>query len=121
MGVMGRQHVVAFSKRDDVSGMAAPQYLGMQGLVLCGILRKNETLEEWLERGKSSVSPTNEKRVVYGLAGISELLGISNVTALKYKRTILKDAVSQQGARYKIVVDADLAVELFNSYKNIKP
>lgn len=118
---MGRQHVVAFSKREEVSGMAAPQYLGMQGLVLCGILRKNETLEQWLERGESSVVSKNEKRVVYGLAGISELLGISNVTALKYKRTILKDAVSQQGARCKIVVDADKAVELFNSYKNIKP
>lgn len=118
---MGRQHVVAFSNREEVSGMAAPQYLGMQGLVLCGILKKNETLDEWLDKGKSSAAPTNEKRVVYGLAGISELLGISNVTASKYKRTILKDAVSQQGARYKIVVDADLALELFNSYKNIKP
>lgn len=55
----------------------------------------------------------NQKRLVYGLAGIRNLFNVSHATAFKYKEGILKDAVSQRGR--KIVVDVDLALELFNS------
>ena len=55
----------------------------------------------------------NSKRLVYGLRGIKNLFNVSHSTAQKYKDTILKDAVMQQGR--KIVVDADKALELFNA------
>lgn len=53
----------------------------------------------------------SHRRFVYGLRGIMELFGVSNVTAQRYKNGIIKDAVSQCGR--KIVVDADRALELF--------
>lgn len=49
---------------------------------------------------------------VYGLRGIQQLFGVSHKTAQEYKDGIIKDAVMQNGR--KIVVDADLALELFN-------
>ena len=55
------------------------------------------------------------KRYVYGLEGIEELFGVSHVTAQRYNATFLKQAVSQRGR--KIVVDADLAMELFKNWR----
>ena len=52
---------------------------------------------------------------VYGLRGIQQLFGVSHKTAQEYKDGIIKDAVRQNGR--KIVVDADLAIELFNKKK----
>jgi len=54
-----------------------------------------------------------ERRYVYGIKGIMELFGVSNVTAQRYKAGVIKDAVRQYGR--KIVTDADLALELFNA------
>lgn len=51
-------------------------------------------------------------RLVYGLRGIQELFGCSHRTAQYYKDNIIKEAVMQNGR--KIVVDADLALKLFN-------
>lgn len=59
-----------------------------------------------------TISETS-KRLVYGLHGIRNLFNVSHATAQRYKDTIIKDAVSQNGR--KIVVDADKALELFNS------
>lgn len=55
----------------------------------------------------------SEKVYVYGLRGIRKLFNVSHATAQRYKDTIIKDAVSQQGR--KIVTDAAKAMELFNS------
>ena len=80
------------------------------------------TVGQFLELIKSEINcqtvivPEKTKHLVYGLHGIRELLGVSNVTAFKYKETILKEAVSQYGR--KIIVDADLALELFKNRKN---
>lgn len=52
---------------------------------------------------------------IYGLAGIRELFGVSHATAQKLKNTILAPAVKQCGR--KIIVDARMAVELFNKRK----
>ncbi|HRG19199.1 MAG TPA: DUF3853 family protein [Flavobacterium lutivivi] len=57
--------------------------------------------------------PDTSKRLVYGLRGIRTLFNVSHATAYRYKETIIKDAVSQQGR--KIVVDVDKALELFNA------
>lgn|SRR5690554_4368528 len=66
---------------------------------------------------KHIVKPTtetkNERRYVYGLAGIRRLFNVSHVTAQKYKDTIIADACFQQGR--KIVVDVDKAMELFKN------
>lgn len=51
-------------------------------------------------------------RLVYGLRGIRDLFGVSHLTAQRYKDGIIKEAVMQNGR--KIVVDADLALKLFN-------
>ncbi|HOV35532.1 MAG TPA: DUF3853 family protein [Dysgonamonadaceae bacterium] len=55
------------------------------------------------------------KHYVYGIAGIRQLFGVSHVTAIRYKNTIIKDAVSQQGRI--IVTDVDKAMELFKKAK----
>ena len=55
----------------------------------------------------------NSKRLVYGLRGIKNLFNVSHATAQRYKDTIIKDAVSQNGR--KIIVDVDKALELFNA------
>ncbi len=51
------------------------------------------------------------KRYVYGLDGIRELFHCSHKQAQFYKDNVIKEAVKQNGR--KIVVDADLALELF--------
>ena len=57
-------------------------------------------------------------RLVYGLRGIRELFGVSHLTAQRYKDGIIKEAVLQNGR--KIVVDADLALKLFDERRNEK-
>lgn len=64
------------------------------------------------ERTESSKT----KRLVYGLDGICKLFNCKESRAQKLKNTIIKEAVSQDGRT--IVVDADLAIELFE--KNSK-
>lgn len=54
-------------------------------------------------------------RYVYGLGGIRRLFGVSHTTAQRYKDTIIKAAVRQNGR--KIVIEVDKALELFNQYK----
>lgn len=54
---------------------------------------------------------------VYGLRGIQQLFGVSHKTAQEYKDTFLRPAIMQNGR--KIVVDADLAMELFNKKKTL--
>ncbi|NCB69045.1 MAG: DUF3853 family protein [Bacteroidia bacterium] len=71
---------------------------------------------ELLNTGKQPEAVTiqdNSKRLVYGLRGIRGLFNCSHATAQRYKDTILKDAVSQNGR--KIIVDVDKALELFNA------
>ncbi len=58
----------------------------------------------------------SSKKYVYGLRGIRQLFKVSHVTAQRYKDTIIKEAVMQQGR--KIIVDADYAMKLFNERRN---
>ena len=50
--------------------------------------------------------------LVYGIRGIEKLFGVSHKTAQYYKDNVIREAVMQNGR--KIVVDADLALKLFN-------
>ncbi len=51
--------------------------------------------------------------VLYGLEGIMRLFGVSKSTASRYKNTILKDGVSQQG--HVVVVDTAECLRIFGS------
>ena len=69
---------------------------------------------ELLSTDKKQEVPTvqNPTTYVYGLRGIRNLFYVSHATAYRYKETIIKEAVRQNGR--KIIVDADKAMELFN-------
>lgn len=56
------------------------------------------------------------RRYVYGLKGIQDLFGVCHLTAQRYKDGFLAPACMQNGR--KIVVDVELAIELFNTYQN---
>lgn len=77
------------------------------------ILRETEALQgkEDERPGRSAGGMSTEHRLVYGLNGICELFGVSRVTAIRYKNTWLKPAVSQRGKT--IITDAGLALQLF--------
>lgn len=64
------------------------------------------------EKPVQKLEKTPEKRIVYGLKGIAEIFGCSTSTAQRIKNSgKIKKAITQVGR--KIVVDADLALELF--------
>ena len=82
---------------------------------LCDYLKSHV---DWL----SNMQPESKEdttvqpvRYVYGIRGIMRLFGVSNVTAQRYKRTIIKDAVKQNGR--VIVTDAEMAIKLFEKYR----
>lgn len=57
-----------------------------------------------------------EKRLVYGIAGIAQLFNCSMTTANRIKASgRINRAIMQNGRT--IVVDADLALELYNNNK----
>ncbi len=75
-------------------------------------------LKEALQPHYSATTPEPQKateegkRYVYGLRGIRELFGVCHATAQRYKNTFLRPAVRQNGR--KMIVDVDMAMELFN-------
>ena len=81
-----------------------------------------EVLKEVMERDDSPIVPTpavsaqvsigsDGKRYVYGIEGIARLFGCSKPTANRIKKSGKIDAAITQIGR-KIVVDADMALEL---------
>lgn len=64
------------------------------------------------------INQTPPKRYVHGVCGIKNLFNCSYPTAHKLKETIIKPAVSQQGK--VIIVDADLAIKLFQEHEQVK-
>ena len=71
----------------------------------------NDSKQELPEPAKET-----KKQYVHGLQGIKQMFGVSHATAFRYKETILKDAVLQNGR--KIIVDVEKAIELFNAKVN---
>jgi hypothetical protein len=69
------------------------------------IIRKTAKNED--NKNKKAVN----KQFVYGLEGIRKLFNVSHATAQRYKNTLLKEAISQQGR--KIIVDVEKALDLF--------
>ena len=74
-------------------------------------LRRGELCED-LKTPAHTGCKTEPKHLVYGLRGIQELFHCSHKTAQRLKDTVIQKAVCQNGR--KIVVDADMALKLFN-------
>lgn len=58
--------------------------------------------------------PKPQKRIVYGIAGIAQIFNCSMTTANRIKASGRINRAIKQNGRI-IVVDADLALELFNN------
>ena len=84
------------------------------GAMTIGDLKEllRETYSSYGDENNTYNKSHSSGRLVYGLHGIETLFGVSHKTAQMYKDTFLAPAVKQNGR--KIVVDADLAMELFN-------
>lgn len=81
-------------------------------LISCSV---EEFLDMAVEKFAQLVSGDDEapvkRRLVYGLAGLSQLLGCSISTAARIKKSgVLAPAIHQTGKI--IVVDADMALEI---------
>ncbi len=67
------------------------------------------------DKGGNDAKYNRDVRYIYGLKGICDLFKCSAPTAIKYKETVIKEAVIQNGK--KIMVDADLAIQLFKEWE----
>lgn len=68
------------------------------------------------ERAADEILKASEKKYVYGIAGIRDLFGCSESTALRIKKSgAIDEAISQRGKT--IVVDAGLALDLIKVSK----
>lgn len=85
------------------------QMTGQELLNLLKEIAVNESPNCSTNQSKETLS----KRYVYGIRGIAELFGCSISTANKIKKEgKIKSAILQYGR--KIIVDAELALELFS-------
>jgi len=67
----------------------------------------------------NSFIPIRGKNYVYGIKGIASLLGCSTSSVTRIKKSgILDKAIIQNGR--KIIVDSELALELYDNSKNNK-
>ncbi|HEY9542993.1 MULTISPECIES: DUF3853 family protein [Bacteroidales] len=65
-------------------------------------------------QGTTEHAPEQERRLVYGIAGIAQIFNCSIATANRIKKSgKINKAISQRGRL--IVVDANKALELFNN------
>ena len=73
-----------------------------------------ELLESAKEAPKQAPQEVKEHRKVYGIAGIAQIFNCSMTTANRIKRSGRIDRAITQHRRI-IVVDVELALELFNN------
>lgn len=65
-------------------------------------------------QGATEHAPEQERRLVYGIAGIAQIFNCSIATANRIKKSgKINKAISRRGRL--IVVDANKALELFNN------
>ena len=88
--------------------------MNSQNLNSSAIVTVQMTVEEYLEREAQKTQqqePAKSRNLVYGLKGIQQLFDCKTTTAWRIKNSEwIKPAITQVGR--KIVVDADLALEL---------
>lgn len=71
-------------------------------------------LLETIKTTQQEATKAPEKRFVYGIAGIAQIFNCSMTTANRIKASGRIDRAIKQNGRI-IVVDADLALELYNN------
>ena len=71
-------------------------------------------LLETIKTAQQEAPKAPEKRLVYGIAGIAQIFNCSMTTANRIKASGRIDQAIKQSGRI-IVVDADLALELYNN------
>ena len=76
-------------------------------------------LNSSIEAKASERMPVIQKRTCYGIEGIAQVFGCSVPTANRIKRSGIIDAAITQLGR-KIIVDADLALQLAKEAGSIK-
>lgn len=79
-------------------------------LAMLTVGQLRQVMSECLPNNKGRFVPVVEK-YVYGIPGIMRLFSVSRPVAQEYKDTFLQPAVKQNGR--KIVVDAEIAMQLF--------
>ncbi len=72
-----------------------------------------DILNERTAECSAKTDEPSDKRYVYGLAGLAQLLGCSKVTACRIKRSGKIDKAISQCGRI-IIIDANLALQLLN-------
>ena len=72
-----------------------------------------------MEARANEATPIVQKRTYYGIEGIAQVFGCSVPTANRIKRSGIIDAAITQIGR-KIIVDADLALQLVKESENNK-
>lgn len=89
-------------------------------LISCSLREVLDGVGEMFAQLMSGVEETPKKRrLVYGLAGLSQLLGCSTSTAARIKKSgVLDPAIHQTGKI--IVVDADLALDLMKIRRGLR-
>ena len=71
--------------------------------------------EDWIKGVFQNQTSSENRKYVYGLAGIMDLFNCSESTAIRYKKGIIKDACVQHGR--KIMIDVSKAIELYKKHK----
>lgn len=66
---------------------------------------------------QAQVTDFTSEKYVYGISGLANLLRVAKTTAQKYKNEGFLDAAIIQTGR-KIIVDADLALQLLKEHQN---
>ena len=75
---------------------------------------QKEFREQVSDRDMRRLPEPNDGKVVFGLNGLSNLIGCSKSTAMKIKNSgVIDKAICQIGR--KIIIDADLALELLKN------
>lgn len=88
----------------------------MTGEQLAFLVSNLPLLNKQGNKASSDEEAAKPRRLVYGIKGIADTFGCSIPTANRIKRSgVIDDAITQVGR--KIVVDADLALELAASAK----
>ena len=83
----------------------------MTGEQLAFLVSNLPLLNKQGDKASSDEESAKPRRLVYGIQGIADTFGCSIPTANRIKRSgVIDDAITQVGR--KIVVDADLALEL---------
>lgn len=88
----------------------------MTGEQLAFLVTNLPLLNKQGDNASSDTESPKSRRLVYGIKGIADTFGCSIPTANRIKRSgVIDDVITQVGR--KIVVDADLALELAASAK----